>query len=142
MVIFAPSIQDYLRFNLDLNRNLHKNKKYTAPVNISWGYNNRTALIRIPTTKNPSQRRLEFRLAASNADIYLTISFFLLIILDALDNKATPISPNFGPIYGNAFDEKYQLETLPKDYQTAQNHFLTNHEILERAKQKLSFVSN
>ncbi|EFK95013.1 Glutamine synthetase (Glutamate--ammonia ligase) [sediment metagenome] len=138
MIIFAPEAQDYLRFDLELNKNLHKNKKYTAPVNISWGYENRTALIRIPTVKHSSQRRLEFRLAASNADIYLVITFFLLIVLDAINSNIEPMLP----IYGNTFDEKYQLEILPQNYQIAQNYFFTENRVLEKIKQKLSFVSN
>ncbi len=128
MIIFAPKTQDYLRFDRELNINLHKNKKYTAPVNISWGYENRTTLIRVPTVKDASQRRLEFRPAASDADIYLVITFFLLIILDAIDNNIEPISP----IYGNAFDEKYQLEMLPKNYQIAQDYFFTKNKILDK----------
>jgi glutamine synthetase len=137
MLIFAPTQQDYSRFDLELNRNLHKNSKYTAPVNISWGYENRTTLIRIPKTKDEAQRRLEFRLAASNVDIYLAITFFLLIILDATDNNIKPTLP----IYGNAFDEKYQLELLPNNYQTTQDNFLKDNFILAAIKQRL-FVSN
>ncbi len=138
MLIFAPKQQDYLRFDLELNRNLHKNKKYTAPVNISWGYENRTALIRIPKVNDASQRRLEFRLAASDCDIYLAITFFLLIILDALDNNTKSILPT----YGNAFDEKYPLTLLPNNYQTAQDYFVTENQILRKAQQKLLSVSN
>ncbi len=138
MLICAPQIQDYLRFDLELNRNLHKNKKYTAPINISWGYENRTTLIRIPAVKNINQRRLEFRLAANDADIYLVITFFLLIILDSINDNLEPTLP----IYGNAFDEKYQLEILPKNYQIAQDHFFTDNKILEKIKQRLFFVPN
>jgi glutamine synthetase len=121
MIIFAPNCEDYLRFNLELNRDLHKKKKYTAPVNISWGYNNRTALIRIPHTRNDSERRLEFRLGASSADIYLMIAFFLLAILQGLEKCDDPKLE----IYGNAFDEQYDLEPLPR-YEEAKNYFLNN----------------
>jgi len=136
MLIFAPEPQDYLRFDLELNRNLHKNKKYTAPVNISWGYENRTTLIRIPKVDDVAQRRLEFRLAASDCDIYLAITFFLLIILDALSSNPESILP----IYGNAFDEKYPLELLPNNYQTAQDYFVADNQILKKIKHKLSLL--
>jgi glutamine synthetase len=138
MIFFAPTQQDYLRFNLELNKNLFRNKKYTAPVNISWGYNNRTALIRIPKTKEISQRRIEFRLAASDADIYLVIASFLLMVLEAINKDIKPILP----IYGNAFDDKYKLEILPQIYQDAQNHFFTDSNIVSIIKNKLCFVSN
>ena len=133
MIIFSPRTEDYLRFNLVTNQNLFKNRKYSAPVNISWGYENRTTLIRIPSSKN--QRRLEFRLAASNADIYLSITFFLLTILDGINNGDNkPILP----IYGNAFDEQYKLEKLPQNYQIAYNYFFKKNKILDMVKTKLN----
>ena len=125
MFVFAPEPADYLRFDLEINRGLHKIGKYTAPVNIGWGYNNRTALIRIPATKKPEERRLEFRLASSSADIYLTNLFFLLAILEGI--KKEEVLPE--EIYGNAFDEKYDLETLP-NYEQAQDYFLNNNPLL------------
>ncbi len=121
MIIFAPKPEDYARFDLELNRNLHKKQKYTAPVNISWGYNNRTALIRIPATQKISERRLEFRLAANSADIYLISTFFLLAVLQGI--KMEGELPR--EIYGNSFDEQYNLEALPS-YEAAQNYFLNN----------------
>ena len=43
-----------------------------------------------------------------------------MIILDSIDADSDLVLP----IYGNAFDEQYQLEILPKDYQSAANYFL------------------
>jgi glutamine synthetase len=127
MLIFAPQEDDYWRFDLDLNKNLYRNKKYTAPVNISWGYNNRTALIRIPAVQNNIERRLEFRLAASDADIYLVNTFFLLAVLEGIKNHQTPIES----IYGNVFDEQYDLAEFPKNYSLALEKFLSHFPNLE-----------
>lgn len=121
MIIFAPKPEDYLRFGLELNRNLHKQKKYTAPVNIGWGYNNRSALIRVPATQTISERRLEFRLGSSSADIYLTSTFFLLAILQGIKKEDKLPSE----IYGNSFDDQYDLKPLPS-YEEAKSHFLNN----------------
>ncbi|MFT6332693.1 MAG: glutamine synthetase, partial [Lentimonas sp.] len=118
MIIFAPEGQDYQRFDLKLNRNLHKKQKFTAPVNISWGYDNRTSLVRIPKTNRIDDRRLEFRLASNAADIYLAMSFFLLAISEGLEQKIE--APK--EIYGNAFDEQYGLEILP-NYEEAKGCF-------------------
>ena len=167
MIIFAPKTEDYLRFDKEINVNLFKNKKYTAPINISWGYDNRTALVRIPLSKHDYERRLEFRLGASDADIYLSVTFFLLVILEGMfDNKKsiyqsdlqltntslqpisleggspnkflqTPKSPDISPIFGNAFDEQYLLKTLPHNYQMAENYFWTDNKILERIRRML-----
>ena len=137
MIIFAPNTEDYLRFDKDINLNLFKNKKYCAPINISWGYNNRTALIRIPFSKNNDERRLEFRLGASDADVYLAVVFFLLVILEGIFNNKKPISP----IYGNAFDEQYKLIILPQNYQIAEDCFFTENIILETIKKMLSQIT-
>lgn len=131
ILISAPQESDYQRFDLNLNRNLHKNKKYTAPVNISWGYNNRTALVRIPTTQKDEQRRLEFRLPSANADIYLTI--FSLLITTKLGITHEQLPPP--EIYGNAFDEQYNLEPLAFNYKTAGKDFF-NHDLLLKTLQK------
>lgn len=119
MIFLAPNKTDYLRYDLELNFCLFKKKKYTAPVNLSWGYDNRSAAIRIPASKIGQERRLELRLAASNADIYLVIISTLLAIKYGIENHISAPAA----LYGNAFDEKYNLPVLIKDYQNAYDQF-------------------
>jgi glutamine synthetase len=121
MFIMAPEKEDYIRFNLQTNRQLHKNGKYTAPTHISWGYDNRTALIRVILNNiNPRANRLEFRMPSPSADIYLALSFILLSILEGIKNKiAAP-----PPIHGNSFDQQYKLDLLPQNIKSSQDHFL------------------
>lgn len=108
LIIFcAPEEKDYLRYDRELNRELFKKGKFTAPINASWGYNNRTAAVRIPSNKD-DERRIEFRLAAANADVYLVIASLLIAIEYGIKNKITPPEA----LYGNAFDEKYQFKSL------------------------------
>lgn len=110
MIAFAPNEEDFQRFEINFNRNLHKIKKYPSPTNISWGYDNRSALVRIPRTQKMEERRLEYRLGGSTADIYMMCACFLSAILDGIEKKKYPIKE----IYGNAFDEQYSyLESLP-----------------------------
>ncbi|MFT5702791.1 MAG: glutamine synthetase [Rickettsiales bacterium] len=127
MLVFAQETEDYLRLDLELNRNLHQQKKYTAPVNISWGYNNRTTLVRIPESQKDSDRRLEFRLASSSADTHLIIIFFLLAVLEGLENEALSIPA----IYGNSFDDQYNLEKLPS-YSEAKDYFVKNNPLIDK----------
>ena len=134
LAVFAMQEDDYLRFDLEINKNLHKNKKYTAPVNISWGYENRTTLIRIPTSKYESERRLEFRLAASDSDIYLSIIFFLMMIINNINQATKAITP----IYGNSFDNQYSCESLPKSLEKAVEFFIKNNQILENLIKKIN----
>lgn len=110
MIFYAPQPQDYLRFDLDINRNLHKKGKFTAPVNISFGDDNRTVAVRVPKDKNLQNNRVEFRVAAANADGFLTISSLLVAIANAINNNRIPQDSQ--KIFGNAFDQQYSLKLL------------------------------
>jgi glutamine synthetase len=110
LIIFcAPKKKDYLRSDQKFNQELFKKGKFTAPVNICWGYNNRTALVRIPSNKD-FERRIEFRLASANADIYLIILSLLKAVKYGIENKINPPEA----LYGNAFDERYNILPLIK----------------------------
>jgi glutamine synthetase len=102
----APHKKDQKRFDFDLNVNLHKNGKYSAPVNISWGYDNRTALLRI--VGQGQNRRIEFRPCPANCDFAIALAYFLKMAADGIINQTK--APK--AIYGNAFDEQYFLEKL------------------------------
>lgn len=82
-------------------------KKMKAPVNVSWGGNNRTTALRIPDSLNEN-RRIEHRVASASADPEKVI-FAILKGLDyGLENKLIPIDR----IYGDASDDIYILEKL------------------------------
>lgn len=49
MIFFSPEVKDYQRHNIAVNRAIYARGKQVAPINISWGFNNRTAAIRIPS---------------------------------------------------------------------------------------------
>jgi glutamine synthetase len=95
---YISSKEDLIRFDRKLNIKLHKSGKYTAPINISWGYDNRTAAIRIIGKDN--NRRLEFRVPSSNSYIIKVIESLLESVF--LGIKTTTIPQN--PDYGNLFD--------------------------------------
>ena len=98
---------DKRRFDYDLNYQLFKNKKYTSPINISWGYDNRTTAIRIPKSENEN-RRIEFRVPPANINPDIVILKVLEAIKYGIENRLNPPEP----IYGNAFDKQYQLKRL------------------------------
>lgn len=135
MLIMAPKLQDYRRFDLDLNRKLFQLKKYTAPVNLSFGGDNRSCAIRVcKSTKSPNSKRLEYRIASSEADIYLALS----AILNALSFGLSEKKNNYSIIYGNAFDDVYQLEKILKNIDEAQKYFYRNDNFI--AKKMLEFL--
>jgi glutamine synthetase len=108
MILFASSESDYLRFSYDLNVSLFKKGKYTAPINKSFGNNNRTAAIRIPFSKNPDEKRIEYRIPPANCDFFLACSALLLAIIYGDRQK------KHQQIFGNAFDlQNYSLKKFP-----------------------------
>jgi glutamine synthetase len=81
-----------------------------APSTISWGGNNRTVAIRLPTTTaDPHNRRIEHRVATADADPHLVIAAILSGIEYGLNNKITPKSEK---IYGDASLDIYGLVRL------------------------------
>ncbi|MDR0423437.1 MAG: hypothetical protein LBH46_02495, partial [Rickettsiales bacterium] len=87
------------RYNIDFNKKIHSMGKYPAPTFISWGINNRTAAIRIPTPKDfknykkidELERRIEFRVPSSDADIYLVLIGVISSIIEGIENNLEPI---------------------------------------------------
>lgn len=122
LILVAPNHEDYLRFDEKLNFNLHKKGKFSAPINLSFGENNRTAAIRIPRIAENSGARIEYRIAAASANSHLAIAAILLVLLRGIKDEGLDKSA-FKPIYGNAFDEQYSLKTFAKDFKTAEENF-------------------
>jgi glutamine synthetase len=119
MVFCAPNEADYLRFDRKINLQLYKQGKYTAPVNISFGENNRTAAIRIPHVEKLANTRLEFRVASANSDPYLVLSAILIAMEYGIKNQHE--RPQM--LYGNAFDEQYNLPEFVKNLDDARKCF-------------------
>lgn len=100
MDIFAPYDNCYERLKGEKN----------APSTISWGGNNRTVALRLPsTTLQEHNRRIEHRVSASDADPYLVMSAILKGVSYGLLNKILPASPK---MYGDANLEMYGLPRL------------------------------
>ena len=103
-LVFMPYIDDYLRLD----------ERFMAPTHISYGGNNRTTAIRIPSNY---PLRLEHRISSCLSDPYLVMVTILTSILKGLKFPAT--MADFPKIYGNAFDDQYNLTPLPKDIDQA-----------------------
>jgi len=66
IAFFAPSVNSYRRFAPDI----------AAPINIHWGYENRTTGLRVPDS-SPQARRVENRFPGADANPYLAIAVTL-----------------------------------------------------------------
>lgn len=82
LVMLAPYVNSYRRLIPDAS----------APVNLHWGYDNRTAAFRVPVSTPPA-RRVENRLPSSDANPYLAIAASLACGLLGMQGKIRPDEP-------------------------------------------------
>lgn len=86
-LLFAPHGNSYDRFVPGAH----------APTAIAWGYENRTAAIRVPGG-HPRARRIEHRVAGGDVNPYLMIAAILGAALNGIEDGVAPPAP----IAGNA----------------------------------------
>jgi glutamine synthetase len=89
-LIFAPHANSYERLVPEAH----------APTAICWGYENRTAAIRIPAG-SASARRIEHRVAGADVNPYLMLAVILGAALNGIEDGAEPQEPITGNAYGN-----------------------------------------
>lgn len=104
MTVFAPREESYLRFA----------GKSNAPTKISWGTNNRTVAIRLPNTAMDN-KRIEHRVAGSDADVAKVIGAIMVGINYGIANKCDPGEA----IYGDASLPQYNLPLLARTFEEA-----------------------
>jgi glutamine synthetase len=94
MPFFAPYVNSYRRLS-----------RYTsAPINLSWGYDNRTCGLRVPHS-GPEARRVENRLAGVDVNPYLAIAASLACGYLGMKQGLTPSEP----LTGSAYEQPHQL---------------------------------
>jgi len=101
-LIFAPHANSYAR----LVPGAH------APTGAGWGYENRTAALRIPGGPNAA-RRIEHRVAGGDINPYLTFAAILGAAIIGVEDALTPPPP----ITGNAYDA--DLPQMAPDWASA-----------------------
>ncbi|MHC5305727.1 glutamine synthetase family protein [Bartonella sp. LJL80] len=82
LVMLAPYVNSYRRLIPDVS----------APVNLRWGYDNRTTAFRVPRSV-PQGRRVENRIPSSDANPYLALAASLACGLIGLREKLEPDEP-------------------------------------------------
>jgi glutamine synthetase len=94
MSLFAPNVNSYRRTT----------PHNSAPINVHWGYDNRTAGLRVPMSV-PAARRVENRLGGADANPYLAIAASLACGYLGMVEGLKPTEP----ISGSAYDLPFQL---------------------------------
>lgn len=104
--IIAPLVNSYKRLV----------PGYEAPVYISWGRTNRSALIRIPriTRGRYKSTRCELRCPDPSANPYLAFAVMLAAGLDGIEKRMSPMPPAEEDLY-HVDGIRAGLETLPGD---------------------------
>ena len=82
MAFFAPNVNSYRRLALG----------QAAPINVQWGYDNRTCGLRVPIDE-AENTRVESRFAGSDANPYLAMAATLACGLLGMREKLKPTKP-------------------------------------------------
>ncbi len=113
MAVFAPHANSYRRFRA---------MSY-APVAATWGVNNRTVGLRIPTGP-PSSRHVEHRVAGADANPYLVAAVVLAGMLYGIERDIDPGPPVEGNGYAQASPGDLPLQWYTALDRAAHSEFL------------------
>ena len=87
-VLCAPYVNSYRRIT----------RYMSAPINLQWGYDNRTVGLRVPHS-GPANRRIENRLAGADSNPYLAIAATLAAGYLGMQESLRPSEPAAGNAY-------------------------------------------
>jgi glutamine synthetase len=107
IALTAPTVNSYKRLKLG---GTTASGATWSPVYVSYGYNNRTQMLRIP-----APGRVEDRTIDGACNPYLAAAAVLAAGLDGIDNRLDPGEPNSGNMYAASEEElaRRGIEVLP-----------------------------
>jgi len=88
LIIFGPYVNSYRRFTRYL----------AAPINVHWGYDNRTVGLRVPNA-DPENRRVENRIPGADVNPYLAIATSLACGYIGMTEGLSASEPTTGSAY-------------------------------------------
>jgi len=91
LAMIAPTVNSYTRMI----------PGFWAPTNATWGVENRTCALRV-VTGAPSYQRVEFRIAAADANPHLALAAALGAGLWGIEHQVEPTAP----VKGNAYEAR------------------------------------
>src|SRR5690606_23799728 len=92
LAMVAPTVNSYSRLI----------PGFWAPTNSTWGVENRTTALRV-IPGSPKSQRVEYRIAAADANPYLAMAVVLGSGLWGIENELE-LAP---PVQGNAYEQKH-----------------------------------
>lgn len=137
ILLYIDGEKSMERFDVEKNRKIRDGNKYPAPTFVSWGINNRSASIRIPTPpqidldsyleEDKKSRRIEYRVPSANADIYLVLIGVVSAIIEGIDNG---LLPHVEKTSFDVLDNNENLEKIANDFFEANDCFRINEDVL------------
>jgi glutamine synthetase len=105
MALFCPTVNSYKRTVPGM----------WAPTTASWGFENRTAALRVIRSASGKATRVENRLVGADMNPYLAFAASLAAGLYGIENKIE-LGP---PVSGNAYDKAKNAPALPRTLEEA-----------------------
>jgi len=103
--LYAPNVNSFRRMR----------PSYSAPINVQWGYDNRSCGLRVPIC-DPQSRRVENRLPGADSNPYLAMAASLIAGYIGMVEKLEPTAV----MEASAYNKK---RTLPKTLEEALDMF-------------------
>lgn len=123
--------------SLVLNPTINSYKRlvpgWFAPVNVSWGFENRSAAVRAIRSKHPKRCRIECRRPGADANPYLALAALVASAADGLRRDAAAPAP----VEGNAY-ERDDLAALPGSLESALRAFEADDVLRRRLGERFS----
>ena len=119
-VIMASTFNSYKAYVLERE----------APVVRTWGFRNRSSMVRVPYSPDPRNVRIELRSPDPAGNVYLQLATLIAMGLDGLRNKSEPGKPDSGSTYRKRHSTRvWDRRFLPKSLYEAlveaeRSHFL------------------
>jgi len=99
---------------------------YFAPVNVSWGIENRSAALRVIRSDRPERCRIECRRPGADANPYLALAALVASAADGIRRAASPPPP----VTGDA-STRAELPPLPGSLEAALRAFVADDVLRE-----------
>jgi glutamine synthetase len=96
---YAPNVNSYRRLAPDIS----------APINLNWGYDNRTVAFRVPNSPAPATR-VENRFPGADANPYLALAATLASGYLGMQQQLTPSLPHVGTANEESVEVARSLE--------------------------------
>jgi glutamine synthetase len=108
MALLAPYVNSYRRIV----------RNGAAPINIEWGYDNRTVGIRVPIS-DPAARRIENRVVGADANPYLAMAVTLACGYLGIVEKLQPTEVTTGSAYASDYQLPRGLSEALRELENA-----------------------